>query len=60
MGTLVYYISNLILWKAGEDMMMKSFSIWENIPAHTEGSTVETSSMYEPYGKHTDSEKSIL
>lgn len=38
----------------------ESFSLWENIPAHTDGSTVETSSMCEPYGKHTDSEESIL
>lgn len=60
MGIPVHYFSNLLLWEARGDMMMKSFSLWEDIPAHTDGSTVETSSMCEPYGKHTDSEESIL
>lgn len=37
--------------------MMKS--LWENVASHTEGSTVKTSSMCDPYGKHTDSEESV-
>lgn len=57
MGIPVHYFSNLLLCKAREDMMMKS--LWENVASHTEGSTVKTSSMCDPYGKHTDSEESV-
>lgn len=58
MGIPVHYFSNLLLCKAREDMMMMK-SLWENVAARTEGSTVKTSSMCDLYGKHTDSEESV-
>lgn len=54
MGILVYYFANLLLWQAREDTKLKNCSLCKSIPAHAEGSTVETcSSTCEPYGKHT-------